>query len=79
MVEERGPDHPLANQRSTPRGPLLQAHPTKEIEVLRAEQQRVLGSLDWIDPQEGIVRLPIDLAKEVYLQRQAKQAEEPGG
>jgi len=71
LVQERGADHPMAGQRTAPRGPLLQAHPTREIEELMVVEENTLSTFAWIDSQAGIVRLPIELAMQVYLERQS--------
>ncbi len=73
VVEERGTDHPLADQRQAPGAPLLQAHPTEEIEAHRKKTAALLHSFGWIDRQEGIVHMPIEVAKELFLQRQLRQ------
>ena len=72
VVENRDSAHPLSSQRATPRGPLLQSHPTAQLEALRKREQKDLSSLGWVDSQEGIVRLPIELAKQAFLKRQAQ-------
>lgn len=69
VVQERAADHPMSAQRQPPSAPLLQAHPTLEIEAHRARVTATLNNFGWIDRQEGIVHLPIELAKEVFLQR----------
>lgn len=70
VVKGRESAHPLSAQRAIPRGPLLQSHPTAQLEALREREQHALQTLGWVDPQEGIVRLPIELAKQAYLKRQ---------
>ena len=79
LLEERGADHPMATQRTVPSGPLLQAHPTHQIELLRQKENRALDSFGWVDAQEGIVRMPIESAKQVFLKRQATAKDEAGG
>ena len=75
VVKGRDSSHPLAAQRAIPRGPLLQSHPTAQIEALREREQQTLSTLGWVDSQEGIVRLPIELAKQAYLKRQAESGD----
>ena len=54
-----------------PRGPqpaLLVDEPTA-LQKFRTDEERQLHSYDWLDKNGGIVRLPIDRAKELLLQR----------
>lgn len=59
---------PIAELRQGPDAPELQAVPSVELELLRAEEERLLHSpASWIDPVNGIVRLPIEEALEKVL------------
>ncbi|MEQ1891002.1 MAG: hypothetical protein ABL998_00530 [Planctomycetota bacterium] len=59
---------PIAELRQAPDAPELQAVPSVELELLRAEEERLLHSpASWIDPVNGIVRLPIEEALEKVL------------
>jgi hypothetical protein len=62
LAEERGPQPP-------PPGPRLQASPDQDMIDLRAGEDRTLHQPAWIDPKQGIVRLPIDLAMDVVARR----------
>jgi len=62
LAEERGPQAP-------PPGPRLQASPDQDMIDLRAGEDRALHQPAWIDPKQGIVRLPIDLAMDVVARR----------
>lgn len=68
-----------------PQQPRLQPFPTKEpsgaaitpdrltpavdMELMRADQEKALRTPGWVDRQKGIVRVPIDVAKQLVIQR----------
>jgi hypothetical protein len=49
--------------------PRLQGQPTKDLAEMRREEDAQLASYGWIDPSAGVVRLPIERAMELVLQR----------
>lgn len=56
------PPSPLAeaNERWVPPGALLQEYPpTVDLETLRAQEDEVLSSYDWVDQEAGVVRIPV--------------------
>jgi len=71
-IEPLGPPvSPLASatQRELPPGPRLQAHPHGELEDYCAAQERQVNTYAWVDQQAGIVRIPIDRAMDLTLQK----------
>jgi hypothetical protein len=55
-----------------PRGqmmPPLATTPVVDMEEMRAAAEQTLHTPGWVDKQKGIVRLPIDVAKQLTLQR----------
>ena len=48
---------------------LKKQHPLEEMKELRENWERQLNSYDWIDEPGGVVRIPIDDAKRLLLQR----------
>jgi hypothetical protein len=59
---------PVAGLREAPETPLLQAVPSAELELHRVEEEAALHApASWIDPVNGIVRLPIEAAMEKVL------------
>ena len=54
--------HPLAETRQQPSGPLLQVDPPQQKFDLQAIEDRVLTTYDWVDREQGLVRIPIDRA-----------------
>jgi hypothetical protein len=49
--------------------PRLQTDPKKDLRDLRAEEQATLDSYQWVDRNGGVVRIPIDDAMRLVLQR----------
>lgn len=43
--------------------------PVTDLAALRDAEQKVLTSYGWVDQQKGIVRMPIDVAMQLTLQR----------
>ncbi len=52
-----------------PPGPPLQTDDEKDMRDLREEEDSVLDSPAWVDPAQGRVRVPIDVAMEVIASR----------
>lgn len=67
-AERHRPDpSPLAEQSPPSSGPLLQESSTRDLERLRARENRQLQVIEWIDKDQGIARIPIDRAIEVVV------------
>ena len=77
LTDIRRPD-----ELSVPQTPRLQPFPVKsgnqpippysstpvvDMEDMRAHEQQILGSYGWIDKQKGIVHIPIEEAKRLWL------------
>jgi hypothetical protein len=73
------PPSPFADIRTLPPQPRLQAEPRTDLERLRQREDETLHSYGWVDPKAGAVRIPIDRAMELVLQKglpvREKQAE----
>jgi hypothetical protein len=63
-----GPPHPMAAP-SEPPPPRLQAAPALDLEALRTREDELLHGYGWVDPAEGIVRIPIERAMELVVER----------
>jgi len=48
---------------------LKKQHPLEEMKQLRNNWEHQLSSYSWVDEQAGVVRIPIDDAKRLLLQR----------
>jgi hypothetical protein len=53
--------------------------PRREVEALRREEQASLGSSAWVDRNAGVVRIPIEHAKRLLLERGLPVRERPAG
>ena len=63
------PPSPLADVRQIPPEPRLQVNGVADLQDFRAKEEGVLHSYGWIDRKAGSVRIPIDRAKDLLLQR----------
>jgi hypothetical protein len=65
------PEYPLAagEQTRVPPEPRLQTDPREDLRVLRAREDAVLNSYGWVDKTAGVVRIPIDQAIKLTVQR----------
>jgi hypothetical protein len=59
----------LINTQKQPPEPRLQANPARDMRDMRAAEERLLHEYSWIDPDKGIVRIPIDRAMDLIAQR----------
>jgi hypothetical protein len=57
-------------QRQLPRTyPRLQVSPPAELGAFRAQEERELNTYGWVNRTQGVVRLPLERAMELVLQR----------
>jgi len=65
------PEYPLAvgGQTRVPPEPRLQTNPREDLRILRAREDGVLNSYGWVDRTAGVVRIPIDEAIKLTVQR----------
>ena len=73
------PASPFADVRTLPPQPRLQAEPRLDLEHLHKHEDDLLNSYGWVDPKAGVIRIPIDRAMDLLLQKglpvRGKQAE----
>jgi len=63
-------NYPLAVEGSRlPPKPRLQTNPRQDLSDLRAREDQQLTSYGWIDKNAGIVRIPIDRAMQLTVER----------
>ena len=55
----------LSNPRKEPPEPRLQKDPAMDLQQFRAGEEAVLHSYGWVDPEKGIVRIPVERAMEL--------------
>ena len=65
------PQYPLAAAQGhrEPPEPRLQTDPRQDLADLRAKEQELLDSYGWVDKNAGVVRIPIDAAMKLTLER----------
>lgn len=63
------PASPVATSPIRAVGPKLQAFPHQELVDYCNAQEKKLNSYGWIDQQSGVVRIPVDRAIELTLER----------
>jgi hypothetical protein len=63
------PASPFENVRMLPPGPRLQVRAPQDLEQYKGTQEEILNSYGWVDQKEGIVRIPIDRAMDILLQK----------
>jgi hypothetical protein len=75
------PRYPLAAGQETrvPPEPRLQTNPREDMRALREREDGILNSYGWIDKTAGVVRIPIDEAIRLTVQRglPVRQEKEP--
>ena len=72
-------EYPLAaaQGRRDPPEPRLQTDPRQDLADLRAKEEELLESYGWVDKNAGIVRIPIDAAMKLTLERGLPARTEP--
>jgi hypothetical protein len=63
------PASPFENVRVLPPNPKLQVEPRAELEGYREADRELLTTYGWVDKHNGVVRIPIDRAMDLILQR----------
>jgi hypothetical protein len=60
---------PIGERHPLPPEPRLQADPRADLEALRTREERLLGTYGWVDRKAGVVRIPIDRAMDLVIER----------
>ena len=60
---------PFAAERALPPSPRIQSNPGADMQSYSQSQQNLLNTYGWVDRQNGVVRMPIDRAMELLLER----------
>jgi hypothetical protein len=66
---EGPPASPFENQRELPPHPRLQPQPATDLKSYCQMEQQQLTTYGWVDQHNGIVRIPVDRAMEMVLQK----------
>jgi hypothetical protein len=64
-------EYPLAAQQEQrlPPEPRLQTNPREDMQKLRDGEEQILTTYGWVDKNAGVVRIPIDEAMKLTVQR----------
>jgi len=63
------PAWPFENARALPPEPRLQVTAPQDLKQYHAAQEQLMTSYGWVDQQNGVVRIPIEQAMEMLLQK----------
>lgn len=65
------PPNPMAmtGAQQFPPAPRIEDHPAVEIQELHESENKILSTYGWTDKNNGIVRIPIDKAMDLQLER----------
>jgi hypothetical protein len=64
-------EYPLAavGAPAQPPAPRLQTRPREELKQMRAEEERFLNGYGWVDPNAGVVHIPIEQAMRMTIEQ----------
>jgi hypothetical protein len=72
-LDPTGPSAPYSPNISPPKfqspSPVLQTSVTDDLQSFRAQEENALQSYDWVDRKAGVIRIPVERAKTLILQR----------
>ena len=63
------PASPFEDVRDLPPELRLQTTAPLDLKRYRADQDKILAGYGWVDPQAGVVRIPVERAMELLLQK----------
>lgn len=69
----------MKERSSQPPEPRLQAEPRVELKDMKADEDAILSSYGWLDPNKGTVRIPIDLAIDMVAKKGLPSKPSPTG
>jgi len=59
----------IVNAQKQPPEPRLQRYPVRDMRDMRAAEDKLLHQYAWLDPDRGIVRIPVERAMDLIAQR----------
>ena len=62
-----------------PPEPRLERTPVRDLREIRAAEEQALNRYGWVDPDKGIVRIPVSRAMEILAQRGLKSRPQTEG
>jgi hypothetical protein len=77
---DANPNALMMNERNKlPPEPRLQAEPKIELKDMRSDEDTILKSYGWLDPNKGTVRIPIDVAIDIVAGKGLAAKPSPAG
>lgn len=67
---------PMFQKDQRPPSPQLQVNPRKDYDNLVANETEILNSYGWVNAERGIVRIPIEEAMKLVIEREKASATE---
>jgi hypothetical protein len=77
-ASQRAPAPELAREQTPPPEPRVEGNPVAAYQEIRRGEEQLLNSYAWIDPDQGVVRIPVNRALE-RIARRGVPAAAPGG
>jgi uncharacterized protein (DUF58 family) len=59
----------MVNAQKQPPEPRLQPHGAQDMREMQADENKIMQQYAWIDPDKGIVRIPVERAMDLIAQR----------
>ncbi len=69
LYDKETPAHPLRDARVSSTEPRLQPDPPRQKGELRRIEDHLLTTYEWVDKEQGLVRIPIDRAMDLISRR----------
>lgn len=69
MLENRETSVEQVMEDSQPPEPRLQINERSDMDALQATENEALDSYGWADKENGVVRIPLDRAKQIIVER----------
>jgi hypothetical protein len=66
-------EHPATAEQRLPPEPRLEIDPQASLAALQAQEKERLGTYGWVDKPNGVVRIPIDRAMALMVEREKKK------
>jgi hypothetical protein len=52
-----------------PPAPRIEEHPAIDVQQLHAQEEQTLSTYGWVDKNKGVVRIPLQRAMELQIER----------
>jgi len=59
----------MVNAQKQPPEPRLQPHAAQDMRQMQSDENKIMQQYAWIDPDKGIVRIPVERAMDLIAQR----------